>query len=218
MRLQLAHAIRKQPDVLHHVANLFADLVGGYPHGGVLAHLFYDLDCHHHQRRRDDHDAGAVRALHHVVEALVQIRVDRFGRNEHQRDVLRLSGDEIFVRNVGDVLGNVLLNARHRNFALLIGCGVAPCGHRFERKFRVNDERAGFRHENRAIGPRLVRQRELELERAFRQRVGNDRFQLPLSEGAARLLVGEHAVQGVHLRRQIGDVFLRRIDHRQPLV
>ena len=37
-----------------------------------------------------------------------------------------------------------------------------------------------------------------------------------LAEGAARLLVGQHALQRVHLRRQLGDVLLRAVDHRQP--
>jgi hypothetical protein len=39
-----------------------------------------------------------------------------------------------------------------------------------------------------------------------------------LTEGAALLLVGQHALQRGHLRGERGDVFLRRIDDREPFV
>ncbi len=138
-------------------------------------------------------------------------------RNEHQRDVLGLARDQIFVSDVRDVFGDVLLDARDRQFALVVGrraarsAVIASSGN-----LASMIKRAGIRHEDRAIRPRLVRQRVLKFIGALRQHVGDDRFQLALAEGAARLLVGEHVLQRSHLRGQIGDVLLRAVDHRQP--
>ena len=39
-----------------------------------------------------------------------------------------------------------------------------------------------------------------------------------MAEGAALLLVGEHAVKGRHVRCKVRDVFLGVIDHREALV
>ena len=72
------------------------------------------------------------------------------------------------------------------------------------------------RHVDAAIRPRIVRQRELEFIGALRQPVGDDGFHAALAEGAAALLVVEHLLQRRHGRGQIGDVLLRRVDHRQP--
>ena len=48
---------------------------------------------------------------------------------------------------------------------------LAQRGHRFERKFGVDDQRAVVRHEDAAVRPRIVRQRELEFVGALRQAV-----------------------------------------------
>ncbi len=81
------------------------------------------------------------RPLHEIVEAFVQVGVNRLGRNEHQRDVLRLARNQVFVGDVGDVLGNVLLDAlAHRQLALIVVWRLAQRRHRFEREFGVDDQ------------------------------------------------------------------------------
>ena len=104
-----------------------------------------------------------------------------------------------------------------RRFSLVVGLGVAIGGHAFERKFRVDHQRALVGQEHAAVGTRLVGQRVLEGIGAFRQAVLDDRLHPPLAEGAARLLVGEHALQRRHLGGKVGDVLLRAVDDRKPL-
>ena len=69
-----------------------------------------------------------------------------------------------------------------------------------------------------AVRPRAVGERELELVAALGQAVLDDRFHARLTEGAAHLLVGEHVAQRGDLLRQVGDVLLRAVDDREPLV
>ena len=79
-----------------------------------------------------------------------------------------------------------------------------------ERKLGVDDERRRVvRQIDHAVRPRAGLQRELERERAGRQPVGDDRLHPPLTEGAARLLVGENVGERRHLAGQVGDVLLR---------
>ena len=162
----------------------------------------------------------ARRALHDVVEALIDIGVHRLRRDEHQRHVLRLARDQVFVGDVGDVLGDVGPDALHRRLALIVGRAVAPRRHRLERKFGVDDEMARLRHEDHAVRPRLVGQRELEFVGALGQEIGDDRLELALAERAARLLVGEDIVERAdmrsHLARKLGDVLLRAVYNGEP--
>ena len=125
-------------------------------------------------------------------------------------------GTRYFVGDICNVFDDVLPHTRCGVLALVLVRRVAPGGHRFQRKLGVDDQRSRIRHEDRAIRPRLVLQRELEFVGSLRQPVGDDRLHSPLAEGAARLLVGEHVLQRAHLRRQLGDVLLRAVDNGQP--
>ena len=90
---------------------------------------------------------------------------------------------------------------------------------RFERELGVDDEmQFAVGQLDEAVGPRAVAERRLEPEGGVRQPVADDRLHPPLAESAARLLVGEHVAQAHHLRGELGDVALRRVDDRQPLV
>ena len=96
-------------------ADLGADLVGGLAHARILLDLLDHLDRQHQQRRRHDHDPRAIGLLHDVVEAVVQFGIDGFRRHEHQRQVLGLAGDEVFLGDVVDVLVDVLPHALRRD-------------------------------------------------------------------------------------------------------
>src|SRR4030095_11367044 len=63
-----------------------------------------------------------------------------------------------------------------------------------------------------------VRERELELIAILRQAVLDDDLHARLPEGAALLLVRQHALQRGDLRGEISNVLLGAVDHRQPLV
>ena len=156
--------------------------------------------------------------LHDVVEAVVQVGIDRLRRHEHQGQILGLARDQIFVGDAADVPAEILAQPRRGLLALVVALGVTERGDRFERKFGVDHQRAPVRQKYGAVGPALVGQRELEFVAALRQPVLDDQLHAPLAEGAALLLVGEHALQRGDLRCQIGDVPLRAVDDHEPLV
>ena len=163
-----------------------------------------------------DGDAGAVALLQNVVEGVVEFGEHRLRRDKHEGDVLRLALDEIFPGNIVDVLAEILAKLARGLEPLVIGLGVFQRGGGFERELGVDDQMAPVRHVDAAVGSGIIGQRELEFIGALRQAVGNDRLHAPLAEGAAALLVVEHLLQRRHRGRQIGDVLLRRVDHRQP--
>ncbi len=55
----------------------------------------------------------------------------------------------------------------------------------------------------------------LEGKGVGRQAVSHQRFQLDLAEGAARALVAQYLLQADDIGRQVLDLFLRLVDHRQ---
>ena len=87
-----------------------------------------------------------------------------------------------------------------------------------EREFGVDHQRALVGQEHDAVRPRVVGQRVLEFVKALGQAILHDRLHAGLAERAARLLVGEHVAQRGHVRREIGQVLLRIVDHGEPLV
>ena len=119
--------------------------------------------------------------------------------------------------NIGDVLAHVGAQPLRRGLALVVRLGLAIGGDAFQRKLGVDHQRAPVGQEDAAVGTGLVGERVLECVGPFRQAILNDRLHPPLAKRAARLLVGEHALQRGHLGGEIGDVFLRAVDDRQPL-
>ena len=105
-----------------------------------------------------------------------------------------------------------------RGMARVVALRVAERGDRFERELGVDHQRALVGQKDRAIRPHPVRERELEFVGAFREPVLDDHFHAALAEGAALLLVGEHARERRHLRGQVGDVLLRAVDDGEALV
>ena len=218
MPLELHHPLAQAAEVVEHQLDFGADAVGGRAHAGVALDLLHHLDRQHEQRRRDQHHAGAERLLHHVVEAVVQLGIDRFRGHEHQRQLVRLARDQVFRGDVADVARHVLAQPRRRLLALLLVARLAIGGHGFERELGVDHQRALVGQEHGAVGTRAVGERVLELVAALGQPVLDDRLHAALAEGAARLLVAEHGAERSHLRGEIGDVLLRAVDDREPLV
>ena len=189
------------------------------PHARVAQDRLGDVDRHHHQRRRDDDHAGAMRFLHHIVEMLDEIGIDRLRGHEHQRDVLRLARQKIALGDVLDVLHDVGAHAGLRGFARLLVARRAQGRKSLERKFGVNGEQARIaRQADDAVGAGAVREGELEVVRARGQAVANDRLHAALTEGAARLLVGENVLQRHHFPRHFSEPRLRRVDDREALI
>ena len=151
--------------------------------------------------------------------SLDKIGIDRLRGHEHERYVLRLARQKIALGDVLDVLHDVAAHAGLRRLARLVVARRAQGGETFERKLRVDREKAAVAGQaDDAIGPRTVRQRELEVVGARRKAVAHDRLHPPLPEGAARLLVGENVLQRHDLARHFGQPRLRRVDHREALV
>src|SRR5262249_44157606 len=119
----------------------------------------------------------------------MQFGKDGFGRHEHQRQVLRLARNEVFVRNVADVPCKILAQPRGGLLALVLALGFAQGGNGLERELGVDRQRAPVGQEYRAIRPAFVRERELEFVAVLRQPILHDEPNAPLAEGAALLLV-----------------------------
>ena len=195
MLLQLEHPLMQALEVVHEEANLGMNLVGGLAYASVLLDRSNDMDGEHQQRGRHDDDLGAERLLYHVVETLVQFGVDRFGWHEHQREILGLTRNEVFLGNIRDVPAHVRPQPGRRLFAFILALGVAETREGLERKFRIDYQRALIRQENRTIRSAAVGEHELELVATLRQSILDDDFHAALAEGAALLLVGKHALQ-----------------------
>ena len=117
------------------------------------------------------------------------------------------------------MLADVGAHARDRDLARLVVARVAEQGEGLERKFGVDGERPGVAGQaDDAIGPGAVGKRELEVVGARRQAVAHDRLHPSLSEGAARLLVGENVLERNHLARHVAEPRLRGVDDGEPFV
>ena len=195
MLLQLEHPLVQTLEIVHEVADLGMDLVGGLAHAGVLLDLLYHLDRQHQQRGRDQHHARAIGPLHQVVKTVVQFGEHRFRGHEHQRNVLRLARHQIFLGDVGDMATDIRPQPCRRLLARVLALGLAQRGDGFEREFGIDHERPAVVQEHRAVGALAVAQGMLERECALRQRVLDDRFHAALAEGTARLLVREHGAE-----------------------
>ena len=218
MLLQLQHALAQPRKIVAEMHHLVADLVGGIANARVFEDLLHHLDRQHQQRRRHQHDAGAIGLLDHIVKAVMDLGIDRFRRHEHQGSILRLAGDQIFFCDIADMLHDVGAQALAGEFALLVGARVVQRRHRFQWKLCVDAERTLVRQEHHAIRPLARRKRVLEFVRTLGHAVLDDRLHARLAERAARLLVGEHVAQRRHLRGQVGEVFVRIVDDAEPLM
>ena len=83
---------------------------------------------------------GAMGLLDQLLKIGMQIGIDRFRRHEHDGRGLHLAGDQIFLGNVADMLGDIALDPRHRRFLFFVIGGLAQQGERFQRKFGVNHQ------------------------------------------------------------------------------
>src|SRR5262249_51842557 len=125
---------------------------------------------------------------------------------------------QVFFADITDMARKILPQPGGGLPALVIRLGVAQRRHRFERELGVDCQRPPVRQEYRAIRAASVRKRELEFVTALGQAILYYDLEAARAERAALLLVGQHALQRGHLGRQIGDVLLRMVDDREPLV
>ena len=89
-----------------------------------------------------------------------------------------------------------------REFTVVFALRLAKGSHRLERKLGVDDQGRAVGQVHNAIWPRLVGEGRLEFVAILRQAVLNDHFHSRLPKGAARLLVGEHALQSTSPARR----------------
>ena len=218
MFVQIFDPVSQAADVRGQQTDFDQNFAGRLAHAGIPADLLDHLDRQHQQRRRNDDHLGAIRLLKNIVETVVQLGVDRFRRHKHQRHVLGLARDQVFVGDIADMFCDVRTHASDRKFAIVVALCFAKRGHRFEWKFGVDDQGRSVGQVHDAIGPRLVGEGCLEFVAILRQAILNDHLHPRLPEGAARLLVGKHALQARHLGGEVGDVLLRVVDQREPRV
>ena len=159
-----------------------------------------------------------VGALQKIVKVVVKLGVNRFRRHEHQSNLVGLAGNKIFVGDIGNVLAHIGTQALGRGFTFVLGLGLAIGGDCFERKLGVDRHRALVRQEHAAVGAGAIGKRALKFVSAFRQSVRNNCLHAQLPERAARLLIGQNALQRCHLGGERSDVLLSAIDNGKPLV
>jgi len=116
------------------------------------------------------------------------------------------------------VLADVGPYPRHGELLVLVACRLAKGGHGFERELGVDHQQGAAGQVDAAVGPRPVGERGLEVVAVLRQPVLDDGLHLALAEGAARLLVAEHLLQGRDLRGEVGNVLLRAVDDGEARV
>src|ERR1700733_1338321 len=92
------------------------------------------------------------------IEAVMQIGIKRLRGDEHECQILCLARDQVFRRDVRDVLADVDAQSLRRQFALIVGLGVAIGGDGFEWKFCVNHQGTLVGQEHAAVRPAMVRQ------------------------------------------------------------
>ena len=59
MLLELQNPLAQPPQIVHQVADLGMNLVGGLAHARIAMNLLDHLDGEHQERRRDDNHLGA---------------------------------------------------------------------------------------------------------------------------------------------------------------
>jgi hypothetical protein len=94
--------------------------------------------------------------LHDIIESVIQFDIDRFRGNEHQRQILRLSRDQVFCRDVGDVPRKVLPQADCSLLAFVLVTRFPQCGDRFQGELGVDHQRTLVGKKYRAIGTAVV--------------------------------------------------------------
>ena len=218
MALQPADPLVEPFDVGDQQADLLLD------GAGLLAHLDVAQDGpdrgerRHQGGRRHDPHPPAVRFLDDVGEIGMELGIDRLARHEHQRRFGGDAGDDVFLGDRQHVAADVGGEGPAGEGRRGIAAGLAERVVGLLGELGVDRDRAGrVGQPDQAIDPAAA-ERGLQLEGSRGQGVAQQVFQQDLAEAAARLLVAENVLQPDHLARQLGDVLLRRVDHRQPLL
>jgi len=149
----------------------------------------------------------------------VQIRVQRFRRQEQQRTLRRLAGPDVFARDIVDVAADIGRHAPQRLAALRLAGSLPPGAPALQRKFGVHRDRPGRKRQmDQRIATQPIRQRVLPGIRRGRQPVRQQLPQLPLPQRAPCLLVAEDRGERGQLPAQLRLVAARGIHHREPLL
>ena len=218
MALQLADAPVQAHHVLEHGRDLGLDQPGLLAHAHVLEDRAHRIQGGHEGGRRDDPHARPVRLLDHLAEAGVELGVDRFAGQEHERRFGGLAGHDVPLGDVADVLAHIGRERAARRGDGRLFARRAQCRVALQRELGIDRDRPRRVGQlEQAVDALAVAQRHLEGVGRRRQDRLDDVAQLDLAEGAARLLVGQDVLQADHLGRQLGDVLLRLVDHRQAL-
>ena len=137
---ELSHPRVEPLDIFEELLHLDLDHATFLADARIPHERLHDLDGHRQKRRRHDHDAGAVRLLHHVVEMLCQVRINQLRRHEHHGHVLRLARNEIFLRDILDVNQHVAAYSRRPAQPQFIALGVAKLRESLQRKFGIDHQ------------------------------------------------------------------------------
>ena len=219
MRLQLARAFHHQLHIPVQLAQHLADRARLLAHARILQNGPHRVQRRHAGCRRHDPHPRRKPFAHQFGEIRMQLGINRLRRQEHQRPIGGFALQNVF-------LGNRLDMAAHRHTHLLgrlihLPIRIRPPQRliRLQRKLRIDHNRPRrVRQMDQTIRPLPIRQRRLQRIAVRRQRLGHDIGQLDLPERAARLLVRQNILKAQHIARQLGDVVLRLVDGRKPLL
>ena len=149
----------------------------------------------------------------------MQLGIDCFRGQKHQRAIRRLAIQDVAVGNGADMGAHGKTHAPCRFGQRCRGFGATQRLIGLERKLRIDHDGAGrVGQVDQAVRPPPVGKRGLHRIGIGRQRLADQIIQLDFPEGPARLLVGQDILQGQHIARQLFDIGLRLVDGFQPLV
>ena len=219
MRLQLADPLDNDLHVTVQLAEGLSDRPGLFAHPCVLQNRAHCVECRHRRCRGYDPYPRREAFAHNLREIRVQLGIDRFGRQEHQRPIRRLAVQNILLGNRLDMDPNRLAQRRRRPIKRLLRFCRAQGLVGLQRELGINRDRPGrVRQVDQTIRAFTVRKRRLQRVTVARQSLGHDIRQLDFPERPPRLLVGQYVLKAQHIARQLGDIFLRAVDGRKPLL
>ena len=112
--------------------------MGLFAHGRVLENRLHGLDQQHQDIGRGDDHPRPVGLLDNVLEFFVEVRIDRFGRHEHDGGLVGLAGDQVFFRNVLHMLADVAPQPYLGGANIAFALGLAERIERLQRKLGID--------------------------------------------------------------------------------
>ena len=218
MRCQLLDPFIEAGDILEHRFDLGLDDTGGLMHPRITQDRPHRMKDQHQIVRPGHIDTPATAFLDKLWKLQVDLGIDRFRGQEHDRAVRRLARDDVALGDIGDMFPYIILHHPPRRRPFGVGSGGAKRAVGFKRKFGIDADRARrCRHVEKTVDATAIAKRVLKAEGALGKRVTNQVFKLHLAKTAACLLVRQNILQLANLPGKCRDMGVRLLDNGKLL-